>query len=225
MAKQAVHESELSSASEAPELALANALLGLCGQVLPIWQRQLESTRIQAEQAVATMLSAFSVIGPRLRDAAHAAHDLVQGRPDGQSPMGLQGLLGECLRELEQLRSDLLPDSVVRLQRATGLVRQGISACDNGMAALVSLGDPILAESIEQMYVGFQFQDRINQILALVQEDLCRLDQALQALEPDVQVLDAREWLQRLQSMYATAEQRQAHGVEAGEAGDEISFF
>ncbi len=44
----------------------AQDLVALAAQVLPVWARQLASSRNQSEGAVAEMMSAFAEIGPHL---------------------------------------------------------------------------------------------------------------------------------------------------------------
>lgn len=72
------------------------------------------------------------------------------------------------------------------------------------------------ATLIEQMYVGFQYEDRINQMLSLLLEDMQRLQTAIGHV--DHQSLDdlaPSRWLARLESQYAMAEQRQVHAGDA----------
>ena len=82
---------------------------------------------------------------------------------------------------------------------------------------------------VERMYVGFQYQDRVSQMMALLQGDITRLQQALTNPEgsKDDVALDA--WLARLESQYAMEEQRKDHnqGGPAGDSGDskEMTFF
>lgn len=58
----------------------AHALIKLCTEVLPVWARQLASSRHQSELAVAEMSSAFAEIGPHLDKAS---------RQSGQMPAAL----------------------------------------------------------------------------------------------------------------------------------------
>lgn len=139
-----------------------DALMQLCLAVLPIWERQLATSRTQAEAAVGDMLKAFSSLTPHL-DAAGAA---------------------------------------------------GAEA----------------KTSIEHMYVGFQYQDRINQMLALLQEDVGRLVEALKDPLVGAEVLAPTQWLARLESLYAMAEQHKDHGKPSGTgvppgSDEEVSFF
>ena len=134
----------------------------LCLAVLPIWERQLATSRAQAEAAVGDMLKAFSSLTPQL-DALAAS----------------------------------------------------------GAEARVN---------IEHMYVGFQYQDRINQMLALLQDDVGRLVTALTDPSASAEELASTQWLARLESLYAMAEQHKDHGKPGGTGvppgtDEEVSFF
>lgn len=49
-------------------LPLHEALLGLCGAVIPVWRRHLDTAQDHAELAVSEMLAAFAEIHPALSD-------------------------------------------------------------------------------------------------------------------------------------------------------------
>jgi hypothetical protein len=75
------------------------------------------------------------------------------------------------------------------------------------------------------MYEGFQYQDRISQMMALLEADMARLQNAAAGSEPLPQL---QTWLARLESQYAMSEQRQTHnGGNGGGADDskETTFF
>jgi len=82
---------------------------------------------------------------------------------------------------------------------------------------------------VERMYVGFQYQDRISQMLALLQSDMQRMLQAITEL-PEGEPLQSDSWLQRLESQYAMGEQRLDHHGQDGNsisptAHEETTFF
>lgn len=81
---------------------------------------------------------------------------------------------------------------------------------------------------IEQMYTGLQYQDRVSQMLVLLQGDLERLRHALQNPDSWERDLDADAWLARLESLYVMDDQRVVHGSgkpEAASGADEPTFF
>jgi methyl-accepting chemotaxis protein len=87
----------------------------------------------------------------------------------------------------------------------------------------------LVSEKVEQMYVGFQYQDRVNQMMALLQEDMAHLQTILESPETDQDAMAVDAWLSRLESKYAMHEQRRAHdkGVIETESQpkDGTSFF
>lgn len=82
----------------------------------------------------------------------------------------------------------------------------------------------MLSQQIERMYKGFQYQDRINQMMTLLQDDVERLHLAM--IQPGTAV-GAEQWLSRLESTYVMTEQRQQHNKVASQASgdDELTFF
>lgn len=140
-----------SSASVAPEVN--QALASLCRAVLPVWGRQLATSRAQSEAAVLEMIAAFAAMSPHL-------------------------------------------DMAVR-------------------------ETPMLGQQVERMYTGFQYQDRISQMMTLLHDDMLRLQALMQTPVADVDALAPEAWLARLESQYAMAEQRQGHAPEAA-SGDDL---
>lgn len=67
-----------------------------------------------------------------------------------------------------------------------------------------------LSNEMDLVFAGFQFQDRLNQMLGVLQDDMDRLDRWLQqpesAAPPDV-----AGWLDRLEQSYTMDEQRAIH--------------
>ena len=86
-----------------------------------------------------------------------------------------------------------------------------------------------LESEINQLVVHLQFQDRVDQILGHVSDDMQRLEQALAATNADGSELPAvGEWLERLSGTYTTLEQRALHdgrGAEPGGTTSSITFF
>ena len=88
-----------------------------------------------------------------------------------------------------------------------------------------------LSAQIERMYRGFQYEDRVSQMLALLRQDMDRL---LEAIAQDSALPPPSQWLDRLHSEYAMSEQRalhhnasDKHGNHTPGAGnaDAIDFF
>ena len=106
----------------------------------------------------------------------------------------------------------------------------------NAVGALEQIARPfqhqtqMVAEQVDRMYMGFQYQDRISQMMTLLESDISDLQDAL-AHKGDVPP-DLSAWLQKLESRYAMAEQHEDHagrppdGAVAANVNDnETTFF
>ncbi|WP_409077562.1 methyl-accepting chemotaxis protein [Pseudomonas syringae group genomosp. 3] len=87
-----------------------------------------------------------------------------------------------------------------------------------------------IRDEMTDVLVSLQFQDRVSQILVHVRDNIDALHaHLLQASQsPDQAVaIDARQWLARMESTYATDEQRRTHRGEsaAQQHSQEITFF
>lgn len=90
-----------------------------------------------------------------------------------------------------------------------------------------------ISSQIESLLVGFQFQDRISQILTLVCADMSKLQEVVRDVDPEggadsLEKLDPKTWLAEIERRYAMAEQRINHaGGQAKTANDasDITFF
>lgn len=95
------------------------------------------------------------------------------------------------------------------IRRVIGRMELAVGSMEGASGRLVADAEEARRQ-IESLFVDFQFQDRINQVLTLVKDDIERLHGALDgeggpdALRPDA-------WLARLESGYAMSEQRSAH--------------
>jgi methyl-accepting chemotaxis protein len=70
----------------------------------------------------------------------------------------------------------------------------------------------VIREDIEQLIVGMQFQDRVNQVIGVVEDDITRLQTVLR---DDVPLPPAGVWLDDLKKHYTMREQREAHAPAA----------
>ncbi|MDT8905972.1 MULTISPECIES: methyl-accepting chemotaxis protein [Pseudomonas] len=87
-----------------------------------------------------------------------------------------------------------------------------------------------IRDELTEVLVSLQFQDRVSQILSHVRDNIedlhVHVQQATQS--PDQAVpIDARQWLARMETTYATDEQRRNHHGDAGaqQTSQEITFF
>lgn len=210
------------------EARAAEALLVLCAGLLPVWGRHLSTSRAQSETAVSQMLQAFSDIGPHINMAERQSQQIndALAQPIG----GVTGLVAAC----EQLLHPVLRDETVGPTHKTA-IGQVLTMVRNAVGALEQIARPfqhetqMVAEQVDRMYMGFQYQDRISQMMSLLESDMALLKETLadrSAAPPDLE-----EWLARLESLYAMNEQRadhagQSHGLTAGTTSDnETTFF
>ena len=87
-----------------------------------------------------------------------------------------------------------------------------------------------IRDELTQVLVSLQFQDRVSQILSHVRDNIedlhVHLQQARQSPDQAASI-DARQWLARMETTYATDEQRRNHHGDsnAQQASQEITFF
>jgi methyl-accepting chemotaxis protein len=84
----------------------------------------------------------------------------------------------------------------------------------------------VIRSDIETLLVNLQFQDRVSQIISVIDGDIARL---MQTVESGSEVPRADEWLAEMQRQYTTSEQRSVHASGSDHAGaesaDEVVFF
>ncbi|AXA53124.1 chemotaxis protein [Pseudomonas thivervalensis] len=87
-----------------------------------------------------------------------------------------------------------------------------------------------IRDELTEVLVSLQFQDRVSQILSHVRDNIedlhVHMQQASQSPEQAVSI-DARQWLARMETTYATDEQRRNHHGDsaAQQTSQEITFF
>lgn len=92
-------------------------------------------------------------------------------------------------------------------------------------SAVVMQASERLRESVEQLFIGLQGQDRLSQMLAIVTDDMGRLC-AWADGAPDPCAAHFSKWLERLEASYTTDEQRNTHhGTVAVARGSGVEFF
>jgi ABC-type transporter Mla subunit MlaD len=209
----------------APPTQAAQALISLCSAVLPVWERHLSASRAQSETAVSQMLQAFSDIGPHINMAERQSQQITDALT--QADGGVTGLVPACEARLAPLINDASLPAPGReaLVQVLQMVREAVGA-------LQSISQPfahetqMVAVQVERMYTGFQYQDRISQMMALLEGDMSRLHKVLDGTISDVPQIES--WMSRLESQYAMAEQRDSHaGTNAAQAAgpQETDFF
>ena len=203
----------------------AQTLVALCSGLLPVWSRHLANSRSQSETAVSEMMQAFSSITPHVqlaeRQSQHIADALNQGDPS------ITGLAQACEQVLSPLmqHAQLPAGGAQAIAQALALVRHAVGAIEQFSQPL-SQETQLVAAQVERMYIAFQYQDRISQQIALLEADMARLQEVVDGRCTDSP--DLPDWLARLETQYAMADQRQSHaGAPDGGAGadQETTFF
>ena len=195
----------------------------LCAAVLPVWGRQLLTSRSQSEAAVAEMLSAFAAIGPHLTRAAKQSGEITAALAHGEG--GITQLAQACEDEIAPVLSRLDAPSAAAVQKVMAMIHQSVHALDQ-IAKPFAHETQMVAQQVDRMYIGLQYQDRISQMIALLESDMARLQDAVAGRAADTPELQA--WLARLEDQYAMAEQRHNHhgGADSGaDADNETTFF
>lgn len=206
------------------EQGRALAQVQLCAGVMPVWVRHLATSRAQSEQAVTQMLQAFADINPHINRAEVQAQQITEAL--SQADGGITKLTEACNRELDPVLNDpkLPPDAVQAIRRAFGMVQTAVDSLEQ-IAKPFSHETQMVAEQVERMYIAFQFQDRISQMMALLESDIDRMRSAFENTAQPTPELAA--WLEQLASQYAMKEQRQNHdsGNGGGTDSEETTFF
>ncbi|MDT8990108.1 hypothetical protein RQP54_04460 [Curvibacter sp. APW13] len=202
---------------------VARAKVQLCASVIPVWVRHLAESRLQSEQAVSQMLQAFSDIDPHINRAERQALEITQAL--SQADGGITKLTAACERTLAPVLADpgLSQASAQAIRTALGLVQSAVEALEQ-IAKPFSHETQMVAAQVERMYIAFQFQDRISQMMALLESDIDRMQHTLQ--DQSTGVPRSEEWLAQLASQYAMKEQRENHdGARDGAVGNEETTF
>jgi hypothetical protein len=206
---------------------LTQELLALCVGVLPIWARHLAASRMQSEAAINEMLRAFADIEPHIHLAERQSVQITEAL--SQSSEGVTGLALVCEHLLSPvLIAPELPDSTrLVLYQVLATVGKAVHALEE-ITKHFTHETQLVAAQVEQMYVGFQYQDRISQMMVLLEGDIARLQAVLVADTASSPALAA--WLQYLESQYVMAEQRKdypnrGNDVSASSESSEATYF
>ena len=114
-------------------------------------------------------------------------------------------------------------DVLARFQSSVGDVTEASGALQQSSEQI--------SGQIEALLVGFQFQDRMSQILSQVHADISKLHEALQNTDAQSEASllnNADAWLAQMARSYATAEQRVNHAggqALAAATQSDITFF
>lgn len=208
-----MHTGMKSSPASPSTVPATETLVDLCAGVLPVWARHLGTCKLQSEQAVSQMLQAFSDIGPHIDMAERQSQQITEALSPTEG--GITGLAEACAQALQPLSSHAqLPEGGAQaIARALALVQNAVSALEN-ISKPFAHQTQMVAQQVDRMYMGLQYQDRISQMMSLLESDMARLQEALNS--PGASSPDVDAWLKRLESQYAMAEQRSDHQQKGG---------
>lgn len=119
-----------------------------------------------------------------------------------------------------QLTQSSAAQAVCQMLQAFSVIEMQDSSCDNPACRI----DPAQKDL---MYQGFQYQDRLNQMLELVVRDVQRLHAVINGQDEgeEADTMDANAWRARLQSEFVMAEQMGKAAADAYAAGNDATFF
>lgn len=119
---------------------------------------------------------------------------------------------------------ELQIEARLRARRVVGslLSEMGQALQASGELRQISLQ---MRDDLEQVFMGFQFQDRLNQMLDSLRNDMVRFNGWI-ATGADASMADARAWLDELERSYTMEEQRtQHHDTVKIERSASVEFF
>lgn len=153
----------------------------------------------------------FGAVADEVRDLSLATQE--SGRQ-------LDALVGSNTERLVSLRRDtelaeesdetLAAETRVRSRELVGLIVRDLGSALEQSRRLRETSRQ-LRDSLEGVFVGFQFQDRLNQMLGSLHDDLERFEAWLREPDAPATASDAAQWLRQLESTYTMQEQHAFH--------------
>lgn len=180
---------------------------------------------IEAQRAAPEMRAGLAAVAAEVRSLGDEA-----ARMGGE----LAAHVADIDTRVQPLRGDAASGSPGddELQMQAQLAAQRAVTC-----LLAGLGDALatarqnqsaasdLRQRVEELLLGFQVGDRVNQMLDILAADLSRLVE-WNATQVDARPADAQAWLAALAERYTTDEQRREHhGTVAIQRHSEVEFF
>ncbi|WP_434631387.1 methyl-accepting chemotaxis protein [Pseudomonas sp. Z1-29] len=164
--------------------------------------RALSSKSSETGQQMSAKVDVINTAITQLVQAASSGAD-----QDSQSVAVSEGSIQRVLERFKSV-TERLADSADMLQRESFGIR----------------------DELTEVLVNLQFQDRVSQILSHVRDNMedlhVHIQQANQSPDQAISI-DARQWLARMETTYATDEQRRNHHGDsaAQKTSQEITFF
>jgi methyl-accepting chemotaxis protein len=168
----------------------------------------------------------FSVVADEVRNLSNRSRDTAASMTDTVAELrrtveGSLASIGDAMLQ----EASLLAETEQRVGTVTDAFEQIIERLSQRSGALQQRTSTV-REAIQQMLVEFQFQDRVSQILAQINQVIERLQSLL--LTTDAATLPGLEdWLAQMKQGYTMVEQHQVHQGSKAQPGDgeDITFF
>jgi methyl-accepting chemotaxis protein len=152
----------------------------------------------------------FGAVAQEVRELADQAHD------SGQQLLSVVNGSAERLVEMRR-NTELAEDSDETLgiqtrQQAREVIDTLVAELGTTLEQSRRLRETSqrVRDDLDGVFVSFQFQDRLNQMLGSVQDDMDRFEEWLRQTRAANQA-DAQRWLERLEASYTMEEQRSFH--------------
>lgn len=147
--------------------------------------------------------------------------------------------VGEAMSSAANVASASAAEDSRVVVDAESAIREVLVSLETSAQEVIASSDVLQRDSreisaqIETLLVGFQFQDRISQILTLVCADMSKLQDVVRDVDPEggadsLERLDPTTWLAEMERRYAMAEQRINHAggqAKAASNASDITFF
>ncbi len=144
------------------------------------------------------------------------------------------GVIAKAMHDLDAYAARTEADDgdlIASSERLIGVVLRPLQMM---VGELVSASDALrdanegVRQEMDRLYAGFQFQDRVSQILTQVDENMNRLCSSLEAeRNGSVEPIDVEAWIAGMREAYTMDEQRATHEQRATVAGtrSSVEFF
>jgi methyl-accepting chemotaxis protein len=154
----------------------------------------------------------------------------------GQQMSAKVDVINTAITQLVQAASSGADQDSQSVAVSDGTIQRVLERFKNVTGRLADSADMLQRESfgirdeLAEILMSLQFQDRVSQILCHVRDNIedlhGHLHQASQSPD-DPASIDARQWLARMETTYATDEQRRTHHGDssAQQRSQEITFF
>jgi methyl-accepting chemotaxis protein len=185
--------------------AIEAARAGEAGRGFAVVADAVRALSSKSSETGQQMSAKVDVINTAITQLVHAASSGAD--QDNQSVAVSEGSIQRVLERFQSV-TGRLADSAEMLQRESFGIR----------------------DELTDVLVNLQFQDRVSQILSHVRDNIedlhVHMQQASQSPDQAVSI-DARQWLARMETTYATDEQRRNHHGDsaAQQTSQEITFF